>query len=170
MVGKTDFVYIALADEYRCPADERAVHRFATLEKGLTMEISWSSACPGCPMRAHCTTSNYRRIRRWEHEGVLERVQQRLDRKSDAMAQRKSTVEHVFGTLKHWMGSTHFLTEILPRVATEMSLHVLASEPASGVYAPVELRSVCHARAELARYPTTARSLHRVVGRASGSR
>ncbi len=42
------------------------------------------------------------------------------------MRQRRQTVEHVFGTLKHWMGSTHFLTKTLERVSTEMSLHVLA--------------------------------------------
>ncbi len=79
-----------------------------------------------CPMKDRCTPSDYRRIRRWEHEAVLERVQQRLDRKPDAMTMRRSTVEHVFGTLKHWMGSTHFLTKTLPHVNTEMSLHVLA--------------------------------------------
>jgi hypothetical protein len=39
---------------------------------------------------------------------------------------RRSTVEHVFGTLKHWMGATHFLTRTLGRVSTEMSLQVLA--------------------------------------------
>jgi hypothetical protein len=65
-------------------------------------------------------------VKRWEHEAVLERVQQRLDRKPDAMTLRRSTVEHVFGTLKHWMGSTHFLTKTLAHVSTEMSLHVLA--------------------------------------------
>ena len=35
-------------------------------------------------------------------------------------------MEHVFGTLKHWMGSTHVLTRTLRNVGTEMSLHVLA--------------------------------------------
>ncbi|SEF33602.1 Transposase DDE domain-containing protein, partial [Variovorax sp. NFACC28] len=49
-----------------------------------------------------------------------------LDRKPDAMTLRRRTVEHVFGTLKHWMGSTHFLTKTLANVGTEMSLHVLA--------------------------------------------
>lgn len=39
---------------------------------------------------------------------------------------RKRTVEHVFGTLKHWMGSTHFLTRGSENVATEVSLNVLA--------------------------------------------
>ena len=53
-------------------------------------------------------------------------MQRRLDRKPDAMTIRRSTVEHVFGTLKHWMGATHFLTRTLGRVSTEMSLQVLA--------------------------------------------
>ena len=52
--------------------------------------------------------------------------QARLDRMPDAMGVRRQTVEHPFGTLKSWMGSTHFLTRTLKRVRTEMSLHVLA--------------------------------------------
>ena len=35
-------------------------------------------------------------------------------------------LEHPFGTIKFWMGATHFLTKTLARVRTEMSLHVLA--------------------------------------------
>jgi Transposase DDE domain len=54
-------------------------------------------------------------------------VQQRLDEAPAEVARlRRQTVEHVFGTLKHWMGSAHFLTRRVPNVATEMSLHVLA--------------------------------------------
>ena len=123
---KADFIYNAQDDEYQCPAGERAIHRFNTVEKGLSLQIYWPSACPQCPIKQQCTTSSYRRIRRWEHEEVLEQVQQRLDRKPDAMTLRRRTVEHVFGTLKHWMGSTHFLTRTLEHVSTEMSLHVLA--------------------------------------------
>ncbi|MNV35752.1 Transposase DDE domain protein [compost metagenome] len=123
---KGDFIYITKDDEYQCPAGERAIHRFRTVEKGLSLSIYWTSACPHCPLREKCTTSKYRRIRRWEHEEVLERVQQRLDSNPEAMTLRRSTVEHVFGTLKHWMGSTHFLMKALKHVGTEMSLHVLA--------------------------------------------
>jgi hypothetical protein len=124
---KTDFIYIAKDDEYQCPAGERAIYRFSTLEKNdMDMQVYWTSACPGCSMRDQCTTSSYRRIRRWENEAVLDRVQHRLDRKPDAMTLRRRTVEHVFGTLKYWMGSTHFLTKTLSHVSTEMSLHVLA--------------------------------------------
>ena len=123
---KRDFVYIAEDDEYRCPAGQRAIKRFTTIEHGMTLHKYWSSACPRCPLKAQCTTSNYRRIARWEHEAVLDAMQQRLDRRPDAMKLRRQTVEHPFGTLKSWMGSTHFLTKRLPRVSTEMSLHVLA--------------------------------------------
>jgi hypothetical protein len=77
-------------------------------------------------MKAKCTPSDYRRVSRWEHESVLEAVQRRLDRRPDAMTLRRRSVEHVFGTFKHWMGSTHFLMRTLPHVGTEMSLHVLA--------------------------------------------
>jgi transposase len=53
-------------------------------------------------------------------------MQRRLNRTPRASRIRRQTVEHPFGTLKAWMGSTHFLTKTLPRVSTEMSLHVLA--------------------------------------------
>ena len=86
----------------------------------------WSSDCPRCLIKAQCTPSPYRRISRWEHEAVVEAVQQRLERKTDAMKLRKRTVEHVFGTLKHWMGWTHFLMRGMDNVSTEMSLHVLS--------------------------------------------
>jgi transposase len=124
--SKEDFVYVAKDDEYRCPAGERAIHRFSTVEHGLTIHKYWSSACPRCPLKGRCTTSSYRRIARWEHEVVLEAMQRRLDHKPEAMMLRRSTIEHVFGTLKCWMGSTHFLTRGLQHVSTEMSLHVLA--------------------------------------------
>jgi transposase len=123
---KSDFVYIAKDDEYRCPAGQRAIHRFDSVENDLTLRAYWTSACPSCPIKGQCTTSSYRRIKRWEHEGVLDRMQERLDHKPDAMTLRRCTVEHVFGTLKHWMGSSHFLTKTLEHVSTEMSLHVLA--------------------------------------------
>jgi transposase len=123
---KADFIYIARDDEYQCPAGQRAIYRFSEEDKGLLLRRYWSSACPRCPMKAQCTPSAYRKISRWEHESVLEAVQRRLDKQPQAMTLRRRTVEHVFGTLKHWMGSTHFLTRTLANVSTEMSLHVLA--------------------------------------------
>jgi transposase len=123
---KQDFIYMAADDEYRCPAGERAIRRFTTIENGLTIQKYWSSACPRCPIRAQCTTSDYRRIARWEHEAVMEAMQDRLDRQPHVMRVRRQTAEHPFGTLKLWMGASHFLTRTLKHVRTEMSLHVLA--------------------------------------------
>jgi len=123
---KRDFVYLPEADEYRCPAGERAIRRFTSIERGMKLHKYWSSACPRCPIKAKCTPSDYRRITRWEHEHVLDAMQLRLERTPEASKLRRQTAEHPFATLKAWMGSTHFLTRRLPRVSTEMSLHVLA--------------------------------------------
>jgi len=57
---------------------------------------------------------------------VLDAMQERLDRAPETTRLRRQTVEHPFGTIKAWMGATHFLTRTLERVRTEMSLHVLA--------------------------------------------
>jgi transposase len=89
--------------------------------------VYWSSACAGCAMRAQCTSSaEQRRIKRWEHEEVLEAMQARLDNAPEMMRIRRQTAEHPFGTIKLWMGSAHFLMTTLKKVSTEMSLHVLA--------------------------------------------
>jgi transposase len=123
---KRDFIYIEADDEYRCPAGERAIHRFTTVKAGLTIHKYWSSACPRCELKPRCTPSDYRRIERWEHEKVLDDMQRRLDQMPDAARLRRQTVEHPFGTLKFWMGATHFLTRTLRHVRAEMSLNVLA--------------------------------------------
>jgi transposase len=124
--GKQDFVYVAAEDVYRCPAGERLTYRFSAVEKGKTIRRYWTSACKICALKAQCTKGPERRISRWEHEAVLEMVQARLDHNPDAMVVRRSTAEHPFGTIKCWMGATHFLTMTLPKVATEMALNVLA--------------------------------------------
>ena len=124
--GKQDFVYHAADDVYRCPAGERLTYRFTREEDGKMIRRYWTSACSKCPLKAQCTPGGERRISRWEHEAVLEAVQARLDRNPDAMRLRRQTAEHPFGTIKCWMGWTHFLTMTLPKVATEMALNVLA--------------------------------------------
>jgi len=126
LFDKQDFIYIAADNEFLCPAGQRAIWRFTSVERGVTLHKYWSSACPRCPLKAQCTTGKYRRIARWEHEHVLESMQERLDRQPDMMSLRRQTVEHPFGTIKHLMGLTHILTKTLTRVSTEMSLHVLA--------------------------------------------
>jgi transposase len=124
--GKQDFVYVAADDVYRCPAGERLTYRFTGEEDGKMMRRYWTTACQGCALKAQCTTGTQRRIPRWEHEAVLETVQARLDRDPDKMKVRRQTVEHPFGTIKGWMGATHFQMRTLPKVATEMALNVLA--------------------------------------------
>jgi hypothetical protein len=124
--GKQDFRYVKDDDEYICPAGERLVHHYTNVEKGRTLRRYWTTVCQGCAIKAKCTTGKEHRITRWEHEEVLETVQRRLDEHPEKMRQRRETVEHPFGTIKYWMGYTHFQMKTLKRVRTEMALHVLA--------------------------------------------
>src|SRR5476651_1421163 len=124
--GKQDFVYLSDEDAYRCPAGEKLKYYYTNEENGQRLRRYWTNACRHCAIKHRCTTGTQRRITRWEHEHVLDAAQKRLDENPHAMRQRRETVEHPFGTLKMRMGATHFLMKRLPRVATEMALHVLA--------------------------------------------
>ena len=124
--NKDAFVYDPTKNEYVCPAGEALIWRFSSVEKGMNMHCYWSSRCQSCALKPQCTPSTERRVRRWEHEAVLEEMQRRMNHAPDMMRVRKRTVEHPFGTLKQWMGSTHFLTRKLVGVSAEMSLNVLA--------------------------------------------
>jgi hypothetical protein len=127
------FIYGAKADHYTCPAGEvltkAAVGRHRKHGYGRYRNLT---ACLSCQLKPRCapgspgTRNNIEQIRRWVHEGVLDTTQARLDGMPDAMTIRGQTVEHTFGTLKFWMGATHFLTKTLKNVRTEMSLHVPA--------------------------------------------
>jgi transposase len=123
---RSAFEYIEQDDEYECPAGERLTYRFTRTEANKEIRRYWSSACPRCPIKAQCTTGDNRRVSRWVHADVLQRAQARLDSRPDIMQTRRATVEHPFGTIKSWMGSTHFQMKTLPRVSTEMSLQVLS--------------------------------------------
>jgi Transposase DDE domain len=118
--------FLPAEDVYRCPAGQTLSYRYPNEEDGKTLRRYWTTACPGCPLKSQGTTGPERQITRWEHEHVLEAVQRRLDQNPQAMRLRRETAEHPFGTLKMRMGATHFLMKRLPKVATEMSLHVLA--------------------------------------------
>ena len=124
--GKQDFIYLASEDVYRCPAGEKLIYRYTSEEDGKVLRRYWTTACSICALKARCTTGLQRRIARWEHEAVLEKVQQRLDRDPNKMTLRRQTAEHPFGTIKAWMGATHFLMRRLHKVATETALNVLA--------------------------------------------
>lgn len=123
------FIYDAAKNEYICPAVEALIWRYSYVEKGLTLHRYWRSKCRGCAKKPQCTQSTERRVRRWEHEAVLEDMQDMQDRLSNApemMRIRKRTVEHPFGTLKQWMGAMHFLTRKLHGGSVDMSQNVLA--------------------------------------------
>ncbi len=124
--GKQDFRYVRQDDVYICPAGERLVYHYTNVEKGLTLRRYWTTVCQGCAIKDRCTTGKERRITRWEHEHILEAVERRLDEQPRKMRTRRETVEHPFGTIKSWMGATHFQMRTLKRVGTEMALHVLA--------------------------------------------
>ena len=124
--GKQDFRYVAEEDVYICPAGERLAYYYTTEDKGLVLRRYRTNACQNCAIKHSCTTDKERRISRWEHEHILEAVQRRLDEHPEKMRQRRETVEHPFGTIKARMGATHLLMKTLPKVATEMALHVLA--------------------------------------------
>ena len=124
--GKQDFRYVAADDVYICPSGERLTYHFTNEEKGRTLRNYWTNACQDCAIKHLCTTGKERRIRRWEHEHVLEAVERRLDENPEKMRTRRQTAEHPFGTIKAWMGHTHFQMKTLKKVRAEMALHVLA--------------------------------------------
>lgn len=123
---RRDFDYDKKRNVYVCPAGEDLAYRMTTTDAGKVMHRYWTTVCEACAIKQYCTPSKERRIARWEHEDVLERAQERLDQRPDAMSVRRSTVEHPFGTIKARMGATHFQMKTLKHVATEMALHVLA--------------------------------------------
>jgi transposase len=122
-----DFIYDAENDRYTCPAGKFLTRGKVRSDRRDNIDHYRNlTACLTCVLKPRCTPDKIKRLKRWEHEGILDTMQARLDRMPDAMAIRRQTVEHPFGTLKAWMGSTHFLTKTLEKVRTEMSLHVLA--------------------------------------------
>jgi transposase len=123
---KEDFDFLPEKDAYRCPAGKMLPFRFMSVHDGQNVRIYFTNECGDCPLKPRCTTGKERRVRRWEHEHVVDATHGRLEALPEAMTIRRRTVEHPFGTLKTWMGHTHFLTKGLARVSTEMSLCVLA--------------------------------------------
>lgn len=122
-----DFIYDAEHDHYTCPAGQHLTKGKVRSDRRDDVDHYRNlSACEACVLNSRCTTDKHKRVKRWVHEGVLDKMQARLDRLPEAMTIRRQTVEHPFGTLKAWMGSTHFLTKTLDKVRTEMSLQVLA--------------------------------------------
>ena len=113
--GKQDFRYVAAEDAYVCPAGQRLADSLTTKDRGLVLRRYRTDACQSLAIKRSCTTGNERLISRWEHEAALETVQARLDHHPEKMTMRRQTAEHPFGTIKCWMGATHFLTKRLPK-------------------------------------------------------
>jgi hypothetical protein len=126
MFVKADFLYDPESDVYRCPAGNELIYRYSREEGGLQVRRYWINECQHCPLQRRCTSGKERRITRWEHEHLVDKMRERLKRDPDPMTLRRCTVEHPFGTIKAWMGATHFLTRRLRGVRTEMALNVLA--------------------------------------------
>lgn len=70
--GKQDFVYVADDDVYRCPAGEKLTRHFSSVEDGMTMHVYWTTMCGDCSLKPQCTSGKERRIKRWEHEAVID--------------------------------------------------------------------------------------------------
>lgn len=125
--GKQDFVYLPHQDVYRCPAGSLLPHHMTVVGRGMTLHRYWDRAsCTGCSSKAQCTPPVERKVTRWEHEAVIDALQTWMELRPRAMRERRSLVEHPFGTIKAWMGHTHFLMKRLPNVKTDISLHILA--------------------------------------------
>jgi hypothetical protein len=124
---KADFIYDAQQDSYRCPAGAVLTYRFSTVEDGRPQRYSATGACGSCTLRAQCTRNKKgRRITRWEDEGILDAMAERVRARPEIMKQRKQIVEHPFGTIKRTMNQSYFLLRGLAKVRAEISLTVLA--------------------------------------------
>jgi hypothetical protein len=107
----------AVADRGYSSGEETGEQSHVSLyewENAQKLHRYWTNACRRCAPKAKCTEGNERRITRWEHEAVVDAVQNRLDANPGAMRTRRETVEHPFGTIKMRMGATHFLCKRSP--------------------------------------------------------
>jgi transposase len=123
---KQSFVYDPVQDSYQCPADQRLERGYEKDDKGKTVIVYYNrKACGSCPLKSQCTVSEYRKISRGVHETEVEQMAKRVADNREIVAQRKTIVEHVFGTLRNW-GHDSFLTRGLGSVRSEFSLSALS--------------------------------------------
>jgi transposase len=127
LFGKERFTYDPAQDCYRCPAGQMLTFRFATVELGRPLRYYATTACRACAIKARCTRNKEgRRMTRWVHEHILERMPKRVEANPAMMKMRKQIVEHPFGTIKHWHDQGYFLMKGLKKVRAEFSLSTLA--------------------------------------------
>lgn len=123
------FRYDQEHDLYVCPQGEELSYRYTTSDKerNKQLKVYMTKACGACPLRAQCTTSKYgRRLKRWIHQEVIDRLQQRNRGRPELLKQRKTLVEHPFGTIKRAMNQGYFLLKGIKKVTTEAGLTVLS--------------------------------------------
>jgi transposase len=127
LYGKKDFRYDAENDCYWCPAGKALPYSYQTTSNGQEVRVYIAKGCTKCALKHKCHRNKYsRRIKRWVHEEVLEEMAQRVRAEPDKVKERKSLVEHPFGTIKRSMDQGYFLTRRLWGVRTETSLTMLA--------------------------------------------
>ena len=127
LYGKKDFRYDAENDCYWCPAGKALPYSYQTTSNGQEVRVYIAKGCTKCALKHQCHRNKYsRRIKRWVHEEVLEEMAQRVRAEPDKIKERKSLVEHPFGTIKRSMDQGYFLTRRLWGVRTETSLTMLA--------------------------------------------
>ncbi|MFT5258853.1 MAG: hypothetical protein ACI810_000589 [Gammaproteobacteria bacterium] len=125
-IDRRDFIYLEEKDEYRCSSGESLPKQTKTMAGTMVTYRYWSKNCGSCGLKSKCTTGKKRRVSRWKYAKVIDSHERRMEASPTMMQLRKQTVEHPFGTIKSWMGATHFKTRRLRNVGTEMALHVLA--------------------------------------------
>ena len=127
LFGKSCFRFDAQKNVYVCPGNQELTYRFSTHELGRDIHYYRASACKSCALKPQCTRNKANRtITREDNEALMEAMAQRLKREPEKFRLRKSLVEHPFGTIKRWMGCTHFAMKGLEKVRTEWSLITLA--------------------------------------------
>lgn len=126
LYGKSRFKYDAPKDVYVCPAGVELRHRFNTYELGRELRYYRTSACKGCALKRQCTRNQAgRTITREVDERVMEAMAARVKAHPEKLKLRKQLCEHPFGTMKRFLGYTHFLLKGLVKVRGEWSLMTL---------------------------------------------
>ena len=121
-----DFIYDETYDLYVCPGEEKLIRTTEVIKHDKQTGIYKTKACKKCKLKSKCTTSKEgRRIYRTQYKDIIETMQKRWKENPSIAGQRKSIVEHPFGTLKHTMGHGYFLMRGKKKVSAEMSMSVL---------------------------------------------
>jgi Transposase DDE domain len=111
---------------YVCPGEQELTYRFSTYELGRGLRYYRASGCKDCALRKQCTRNKGNRtITREDNEELMEAMAQRMRAQPEKYNLRKQLAEHPFGTIKRWMGYTHFTLKGLEKVRTEWSLITL---------------------------------------------